>query len=69
MTKFIFKQNFTSFFYNNLDAEGGGAIKVSNVTLKYNIFIKFTNNSAQYGGAIFLDITGVMVNNAVMTII
>ena len=48
-------------------AENGGALQavtVSSVTLMYNISIKFINNSAQYGGAIFLDTTAVMVNNS-----
>ena len=47
-------------------AEGGGALQavtVSSVTLMHNIG-KFINNSAQYGGAIFLDTTAVMVNNS-----
>ena len=48
--------------------EGGGAVKVlsnSSILLKDHIFVKFTNNSAQYGGAIFSDTTSaVMVNSS-----
>ena len=66
MTKFMFKGNSTTFFYNNLATEGGGALKVlndSSIALQNDSTTKFTNNSAQYGGAIFLDATAVMVNN------
>ena len=45
---------------------GGGAVKILNdsmVTLKDHFSIKFVNNNAQYGGAIFLDATSLMVNN------
>ena len=69
MIKFLFKGNSTSLFHNNLATEGGGAMKVlnnSSITLKDNIYINFTNNRAEYGGAIFLDTTAhaVMVNNS-----
>ena len=46
---------------------GGGAAKVlngSSIMLKDFTNIKFTENSAQYGGAIFLDATAIMVNNS-----
>ena len=59
--------NCTVYFYNNLGIVGGGAVKVFNtskVTLKDHINIKFINNKAQYGGAIFLDTTAVMVNSS-----
>ena len=39
-------------------------LKDSNFTLKDRVTIMFTNNSAQYGGAIFLDTTATMVNNS-----
>ena len=68
MIKFVFKGNSISLFHNNLVAEGGGAVKVlnnSSFTLKDYISINFTNNTAKYGGAIFLDTTAVMqVNNS-----
>ena len=64
--KLIFKGNSTAFFYNNLAIEGGGAVKVlsnSNIFLKDYIFIEFTNNSAQYGGAIFSGKTAAVIVN------
>ena len=67
MTTFIFKGDSNALLYNNLANEGGGAIKVlkdSCISFKEQISIKFTNNSAQYGGAIFLDATAVIVNNS-----
>ena len=65
---FTLKENSTVFFYNNLASEGGGAVKVlgnSNVLLKDIISIKFVNNSAQYGGAIYLGTTAVLVNDTI----
>ena len=62
-----FEGNSTAFFNNNVASEGGGAMKFlkdSNITVKENTAIKFTNNSAQYGGAIFLDTTAAMVSNS-----
>ena len=47
--------------------EGGGALQVLNdsrITLQDHITIKFVNNSAQYGGAVFLDTTAAMINNS-----
>ena len=65
-TLFTIKGNCTVYFYNNLGTVSGGAVKVfntSNITLKDHINIKFINNKAQYGGAIFLDTTAVMINS------
>ena len=49
-------------------SEGGGAVQVSNrstVILNDHIYIKFSsNNAAQYGGAMFLDATAVMVSDS-----
>ena len=62
-----FERNSTAFIKNNVANEGGGAMKFlkdSNITVKENTAIKFTNNSAQYGGAIFLDATATMVSNS-----
>ena len=67
MTKFIVSGNSTMFFHNNLANEGGGALKITNdssITLTNHVTIKFANNSAQYGSAIFLDTTAIMVNNS-----
>ena len=63
----ILNENSTAFFYNNLANEGGGAVKAlgnSNVLLKDIISIKFVNNSAQYGGAIYLGTTAALVNDS-----
>ena len=67
MSKLIFKGNSTTSFHKNLGTEDGGAVTVlnnSSITVKYHVTIKFTDNSAQYGGAIFLDTTATMVNNS-----
>ena len=64
-TVLTFEGNSTAFFCNNTGTVGGGAVKVTNhskVMLKDHINIQFTNNNAQYGGAVFLDTTAVMVN-------
>jgi len=61
----IFKGNSTLFFYNNLATVGGGAVNILNATsiiLKDYTNVNFTNNRAQYGAAIFLDITAVTIN-------
>ena len=66
-TKISFKENSIVFFYSNLGIVGGGAVKVlnySSIILHDHINIMFTDNSAQYGGAIFLDETAVMVNSS-----
>ena len=62
----IVKGNSTALFYNNLAIVGGGAVKVlneSSLTLKEHSTINLTNNRAQYGGAIFLDTTGMMIKS------
>ena len=62
-----FEGNSTAFISNNAASEGGGAIKVlkdSNITVKENTAVNFTNNSTQYGGALFLDATAALVNNS-----
>ena len=67
MTKFIVRGNSTTFFHNNLANAGGGALRVtddSSITLMNYVIIKFANNIAQYGSAIFLDTTAIMVNNS-----
>ena len=65
--KLAIKENSTVLFNYSYAIVGGGAIKVLNnsiVTLEDFININFTENTAQYGGAIFLDTTAVMqVNN------
>ena len=64
--KLAVKENSTALFCMNFATVGGGALKVlnhSSITLKDFININFTKNTAQYGGAIFLDTTAVMVNN------
>ena len=65
--KLVIKQNSTVLFYFNFATLGGGAIKVlnnSSIALKYFINVNFTQNTAQYGGAIFLDTTAVMINSS-----
>ena len=67
MSKLIFKGISTTLFHKNVGTENGGAVTVlnnSSITVKYHVTIKFTYNSAQYGGAIFLDTTATMVNNS-----
>ena len=64
--KFVFKENSTALFYRNLATVGGGALQVinnSNVTLMDFTSTIFINNSAQYGAAIFMDTTAVIVVN------
>ena len=66
-TTLTFEGNSMVSINNNVASEGGGAIKVlqdSNVTVKENTTINFTNNSAQYGGALYLDTTAAMANNS-----
>ena len=66
MTKLIFKGNSITIFHKNLGIEDGGAVTVlnnSSITVKYHVTIKFTDNSARYGGAIFLDTTATVVKN------
>ena len=64
-TKATFRANSTTSFYNNLAIKDGGAVKVltdSSIILKDDATIKTTENNAQYGGAVFLDPTALMVN-------
>ena len=64
--KFVFKENSTAIFYSNLATVGGGALEVinhSNVILMDYTTINFIYNGAQYGAAIFMDTTVVIVNN------
>ena len=63
--KFAIRENSIVLFNINFATVGGGALKVlnnSSITAKNFIKINFTKNTAQYGGAIFLDTTAVMVN-------
>ena len=66
-TKFMITGKSTTSFQDNLASVSGGAINIlnkSNIVLDDHIDIKFTNNNAQYGGAIFLDTTAVLVNSS-----
>ena len=66
-TKLLFKNNSNAIFHNNLAIVGGGAVKVlddSNVTIRDCTIVRFTDNNAQYGGAISLDTSAVMINNS-----
>ena len=63
--KLAIKENSTVLFYINFAIVGGGAVQVlnsSSITLKDFVNINCTKNTAQYGGAIFLDTTAVMAN-------
>ena len=54
-------------FNNNLATVNGGAVNIfneSNMILDDHINISFIDNNAQYGGAIFLDTTAVLVNSS-----
>ena len=54
-------------FNNNLATVSGGAVNVLNnstIILDNHVNISFIDNNAQYGGAIFLDATAVMVNSS-----
>ena len=64
-TKIILKGHSTALFNSNLATIGGAAIEVvnkSSISLKDRINVNFTNNHAEYGGAIFLDISAMMIN-------
>ena len=64
-TNIILEGSSTALFYYNLAAIGGGAVEVvnkSSISLKDDIHVNFTNNNAEYGGAIFLDKSAVMIN-------
>ena len=66
-TKFMVTGKSIVSFNNNLATASGGAVKLvskSNISLDDHINISFIDNNAQYGGAIFLDTTAVMVNNS-----
>ena len=66
-TKLIFEGNSRSLFNNNKADVGGGAVKVFNrscILMHDHININFTMNSAQYGGAVFLDVTAAIINNS-----
>ena len=66
-TNIIFEGSSTTLFNSNVATIGGGAIKVvnkSSISIKSDIYINFAINSAQYGGAIFLHTSAVMINNS-----
>ena len=66
-TNLIFEGNSTSLFKKNKADVGGGAVKVLNrscILIHDHININFTMNSAQYGGAVFLDATATIINNS-----
>ena len=61
------EDNSIAFFYNNLAIVGGGAVTVltkSTFTLQDNTAINFSNNHAQYGAAVFLDNSAVLINSS-----
>ena len=64
-TNIILKGHSTALFNSNIATIGGGAIELvnkSSFSVKDHINVNFTNNSAEYGGAIFLDKSAVMIN-------
>ena len=66
-TKLLFEGNSTTLFYNNRAFVGGGAINALNesyILINNHNIISFTENVAQYGGAIFLDTTVTIVNSS-----
>ena len=66
-SKLMFQENSTAFFSRNSAIVSGGALKVSSnssITLNDHITVQLNDNIADYGGAIFLDTTAVMVNNS-----
>ena len=66
-TNIILKGSCKALFNYNLAAIGGRAIEVVNnsiISLKDHINVKVTNNHAEYGGAIFLDKSAVMINTS-----
>ena len=66
-TKLMFKENSTTSFQSNVATVNGGAVNVitnSSITLKGDCTIQLNDNIADYGGAIFLDTTYVMVNGS-----
>ena len=66
-TKLLFEGNSTTLFYNNKAFVGGGAVKALNesyILINNRSIISFTENVAQYGGAIFVDTTVTIVNSS-----
>ena len=66
-TKSMITGKSTASFHDNLATVSGGAVNIvnkSSIILNEYINIKFINNNAQYGGAIFLDATAVLVNSS-----
>ena len=66
-TKLMFKENSTTVFNKSSAVGSGGALKVlgnSKITLNNHVNVQLNDNSADYGGAIFLDTTAVMVNSS-----
>ena len=64
---YLSKENSTSLFYNNLAIVDGGStafLTNSTFTLQNDVTINFINSHAQYGGAILLDASAVMVNSS-----
>ena len=65
-TESLFKGNSAAIFYNNIATVGGGAVQVlndSSITINDHTTVKFISNNAQYGGAVFLDVTAVIFYN------
>ena len=65
-TTMIFEGCIISSFDRNLATVGGGAINVhvlnnSRIMLNDNASVKFIDNNAQYGAAVFLDTTAIMI--------
>ena len=66
-TNIVIKGRSTALFNSNVATISGGAIEVvnkSSLSLRDDMYINFTINSAQYGGAIFLDKSAVIINNS-----
>ena len=66
-TKFMITEKGIVSFNTNLAIVSGGAVNILNnstIILDTHINISFIDNNAQYGGAIFLDTTAVMVNSS-----
>ena len=66
-TNILFERNSTALFSYNIAAISGGAVEVvntSSISLKDHINVKFANNRAEYGGAIFMDKSAVMINTS-----
>ena len=66
-SKLMFEETSTTMFNKSSAVASGGALKVlsnSSVTLNNHVTVQLNDNSADYGGAIFLDTTAVMVNSS-----